>query len=96
MKKAEDMSWSEIRREGTKLLKKTREYQKQQGITGYRLMLKSENKYLTFKGKPSLDTMTFSHEFNDAYVFSGRFELLPYFMEIQGEVEVLPITNSEF
>ena len=28
MKKAEDMSWSEIRREGTKLLKKTREYQK--------------------------------------------------------------------
>lgn len=88
MKKAEDMSWKEIRREGKKLLKKTREYQKQQGITGYRLMLKAEKKCLTFKGKPSLDTMAFSPEFNDAHVFSGRFELLPYFMEIQGEVEL--------
>ncbi|HID8942223.1 TPA: hypothetical protein ACXEW6_004878 [Enterobacter hormaechei] len=96
MKKPEDMSLREIKREGKKILQRTREYQKQQGITGYRLMLKSEKKYVTFKGKPSLDTMTFSAEFNDAYVFSERFELLPYFMEIKGEVELLPITNSEF
>lgn len=96
MKKPEDMSLSEIKREGKKLLERTREYQKQQGITGYRLMLKSENKYLTFNGKPSLDTMTYSHDFNDAYVFSERFELLPYFMEMKGEVELLPITNTEF
>lgn len=96
MKKPEDMSLSEIKREGMKILQRTREYQKQQGITGYRLMLKSEKKYVTFKGKPSLDTMTFSHEFSEAYVFSERFELLPYFVAIEGEVELLPVTDSEF
>lgn len=59
-------------------------------------MLKSESKYLTFKGEPSFATMSFSDEVYDAYVFSERFELLPYLFEIQGEVEILPVTINEF
>ncbi|MFJ3458604.1 hypothetical protein ACIPMZ_16790 [Scandinavium goeteborgense] len=43
-----------------------------------------------------MDTMTYSDRFEDAYVFGDRFELLPYFMEIPGEAELLPITHSEF
>lgn len=96
MKNTEELSLREIKREGKKLLKKTREYQKQLGISGYRLMLKSENKYLMFNGKPSLGTMAYSHNFEDAYVFGDRFELLPYFMEMTGDAELLPITHGEF
>lgn len=96
MKDINKMSWKEIKSEALKAHKIVRDSDKRQGIIGYRVMTKDDKRYLTFKGKVSLETMCFCDNLEEAYVFKDRIELLPYIVKIDPIPTLLPITQTAF